>query len=75
MAATGKTGADAFARATKRQAIILAHYAPKLIGVVNSMHSLGLLTDAEQTALITAFTATPALLAAIAKVADYAGLW
>lgn len=73
MAVTGKTGADGFYKAVKRQSLIWAHYGPKLQAVVNTMHGLGLLTDAEAAALTAAFGSLPALLSAISKVADYSG--
>lgn len=73
MAVTGRTGADGWYKALKRQSIIWSHYGPKLAAVAATMHGLGLLTDAEYTALTTSFTALPALLAAMAKVADYSG--
>ena len=75
MATTGKTGADAFAKAVKRQAIIISHYGPKLLAVCSVMHTAGLLDDAEYNALVTGINAVPALLSAIAKVAQYSGLW
>lgn len=73
MAVTGKTGADAFSKAVKRQSLIWAHYGPKLLGVVNTMHTAGLLDTTEYNALVAAFNALPALLSAIAKVAAYSG--
>lgn len=73
MAVTGKTGADAFSKAVKRQALIYAHYGPKLRALVLSMAALGLLEDPEKTALLLAFDNLPAILSAIAKVADYSG--
>ncbi len=73
MAVTGKTGADGFSKAVKRQALIWAHYGPKLAAVCTTMHGLGLLTDTEYAALTNAFSALPSLLSAIAKVADYSG--
>lgn len=73
MPVTGKTGADAWYKAIKRQSIVWAKYGPKLAAVAATMHGLGLLSDAEYTALQNAFSALPALLAAIAKVAQYSG--
>lgn len=73
MAKTGKTGADAFSTAVKRQSLIYAHYGPKLRAVVMTMSGAGLLTAAETAALLAAFDSLPALLAAIAKVAEYSG--
>lgn len=73
MAVTGKTGADGFAKAVKRQSIIWSHYGPKLRAVVVTMHGAGLLDEPEYLALIAAFDALPTLLAAIAKVAAYSG--
>lgn len=73
MAVTGKTGADGFAKAVKRQSIIWSHYGPKLSAVCATMHGLGLLSDAEYSALTAAFNSLPALLSAIAKVAEYSG--
>lgn len=73
MAVTGKTGADGYYKALKRQSLIWAHYGPKLQGVVNTMHGLGLLSDAEAAALTTAFSSLPAILSAMAKVAEYSG--
>lgn len=73
MAVTGRTGADAFSKAVKKQSQIWAKYGPKLSNVCQVMHTAGLLTDAEYAALSNAFTALPALLSAIAKVAEYSG--
>lgn len=73
MAVTGKTGADGIAKALKRQVIIASHYGPKFLAVCAAMKALGLLTDPEYTAIVTAFNAWPALLSAIQKVADYSG--
>lgn len=73
MAVTGKTGADAFYKALKRQSIVWSHYGPKFLALVATMHTAGLLDDAEYAALNAAFTALPALLAAMAKVAAYSG--
>jgi hypothetical protein len=73
MAVTGKTGADGFRKAIKRQSIIWSHYGPKLKGVCDTMKALGLLDDLEYTALIAAFNALPALMSAIDKVAEYSG--
>lgn len=74
MAVTGKTGADAFFKALKRQSIVWVKYGPKLIAVINTMHTAGLLLDPEYTALITALNALPAFYAAMQKVADYSGI-
>lgn len=73
MARTGRTGADAFSKAVKRQSIVWAAYGPKLTKVCQTMHTAGLLDDAEYAALLAAFNALPALLSAIAKVAEYSG--
>jgi hypothetical protein len=73
MAITGKTGADAFYKNVKHQAQLWAKYGPKLAAVCQTMHTAGLLDTTEYTALIAAFNAVPAILAAIAKVADYSG--
>lgn len=75
MAVTGKTGADAWYKTVKKQADIYKKYGPKLVTVVTTMEAAGLLTAAEMAALISAFSAMPALLSAIAKVAEYSGLW
>lgn len=74
MAITGKTGADAFFKALKRQSIVWAKYGPKLLALANTMHSLGLLLDPEYTALTTGFNALPAFFAAMEKVAEYSGI-
>lgn len=73
MATTGKVGADTWAKSVKKQAEIWAKYGPKLMVVVQSMHTAGLLDEAEYTALTTAFSAVPTILSAISKVADYSG--
>lgn len=73
MAVTGKTGADGFAKAVKRQSLIYAHYGPKLRALVLTMQGLGLLEAAEASALLAAFDSLPAILSAIAKVAEYSG--
>lgn len=73
MAVTGKTGADGFSKAVKRQALIYSHYGPKLRALVVTMQGLGLLSTAEAAALTAAFDNLPALLSAIAKVAEYSG--
>lgn len=73
MATTGKTGADTFAGAVKKQAKIYAKYGPKLVAVCQVMHTAGLLDDTEYQALIAAFNAVPSILSAISKVAEYAG--
>lgn len=70
---TGKTGADAWQKAIKRQAINWQKYGPKLKGLCDVMHAAGLLDDPEYTALINAFNALPVLLTAISKVAEYSG--
>lgn len=75
MAVTGKTGADAWYRTLQKQAAIYKAYGPKLIAVVQVMRTAGLLDEAEYTALINGFNAVPAILSAIAKVAEYSGLW
>lgn len=75
MATTGKTGADAYYQRVKKQADIYKKYGPKLIAVCQAMRAAGLLEEPEYTALITAFNAVPAILGAIAKVADYSGLY
>ena len=73
MAVTGKTGADAFYKAVKKQAQILAHYGLKLIALAGSMHALGLLDDVEYAALTAGFTAVTNMAAALKKMADYSG--
>lgn len=70
---TGKTGADGWSRAIKRQAIIWAHYGPKLAAVAAAAHAAGVLDDIDYAALQSAFNALPALLTAISKLAEYAG--
>lgn len=75
MAVTGKTGADAWYKTVKKQADLWKKYGPKLAIVVTTMETGGLLTTAEATALRTAFAMVPDLLSAIAKVAQYSGLW
>ncbi len=73
MAVTGKTGADGFYKALKRQSLIMAHFGPRFLALVNTMHSLGLLDDTDYQALTIAFNALPGLLAAAQKVAEYSG--
>jgi len=72
-AVTGRTGADTFYKSVKKQAQIWAKYGPKLAAVAQTMHSLGLLEDAEYAALVAAFSAVPSILSAISKVAEYSG--
>jgi hypothetical protein len=73
MPITGKTGADAFYLALKRQIIVMSHYGPKFLTLVNTMHGLGLLDETEYLALVAAFNALNTLAAAAKKVADYSG--
>lgn len=73
MAVTGKTGADAFFGALKRQSIVWSHYGPKLLALASTMHGLGLLDDAEYQALVAGFNALPVFYAAMKKIADYSG--
>lgn len=75
MAITGKTGADAWYKTLKKQADLYKKFGPKLVTVCQTMHGLGLLEDAEYAALIAAFNSVPEILSAIAKVAEYSGLW
>lgn len=70
---TGKTGADGFAKAVKRQSLIWAHYGPKLRALVVALHASGVLDTVEYTALINGFDALPTILAAIVKVAEHSG--
>ena len=73
MAVTGRTGADALARAAKRQQIVLTKYAVKFQAVVDVMHDAALLTDTEYT-LISVFITTQASTAlALYKIAAYSG--
>lgn len=73
MAVTGKTGGDAIYKAIKRILIVESHYGAKLDAVMTIMVSLGLL-DAADAAVVRLFLGQlPALLAALAKIADYSG--
>ena len=75
MAVTGKTGADAWYKTVKKQADIYRKFGPKLTAVINTMLAANLLTPTEAAALVAGFNATPEILSAIAKVAEYSGLW
>lgn len=74
MATTGKIGADTFHQAVKKQAAIYAKYGPKLVAFVKVLHDAGTLDDVEYNALLAAFAAVPGILAAIAIVAEQAGI-
>lgn len=73
MAVTGRTGADAYSKAVKKQAQLIAKFGPKLTTVAATCHTLGLITDAEYAALVAGFNAVPQILSAVAKVAEYSG--
>lgn len=73
MAITGKTGADAFLKALKRQSIVWSHLGPKFILLCETLHTSGILLTPEYDVLIAFFNTLPAVLAAMAKVADYSG--
>lgn len=70
---TGKTGADAFAKALKRQQLVLAHYAAKMDIVIGLAVTAGAISSAEATLIHAYITALQAAAAAVVKLAEFSG--
>jgi len=73
MAVTGKTGADAIAKAVFRIALVSVRYQPKLAAVITQAESAGAITSAEGAAILAFLATIPATKVALEKLAQYSG--
>lgn len=73
MAVTGKTGADAVAKALQHICIVITKYRPKLDAVIDAAAGAGAITSAQATIAHDFVSTASAACAVFQLIADYSG--